>query len=90
MNKELHNCTDAFNFILCKEDDEGRFIVTRISLFEEPIEFFVTFCPICGCKAKLNIKYEKSEFGTVGGFRYIKSDGTIGHLKDGETMEIPL
>ena len=27
-----------------------------------------------------------SEIGTVGGFRWLKSDGTVGHLKDGETM----
>ena len=31
----------------------------------------------------------RSEIGTVGGFRWFKSDGTIGHLKDGETMEMP-
>lgn len=31
----------------------------------------------------------RSEIGTVGGFRWLKKDGTIGHLKDGETMEMP-
>lgn len=35
-------------------------------------------------------KTMRSEIGTVGGFRWIKSDGTIGHLKDGETMEMPI
>lgn len=35
------------------------------------------------------IQHIRSEIGTVGGFRYLKSDGTIGHLKDGETMEMP-
>jgi hypothetical protein len=36
---------------------------------------------------KINIT--RSEMGTVGGFRWLKSDGTIGHLKDGETIELP-
>lgn len=31
-----------------------------------------------------------AELGTVGGFRWLKSDGTIGHLKDGETIEMPI
>ncbi len=35
-----------------------------------------------------NSKNIRSEIGTVGGFRWLKSDGTIGHLKDGEIMEI--
>ena len=33
-------------------------------------------------------KKSYSEIGTVGGFRWIKSDGSIGQLKDGETMSI--
>lgn len=36
-----------------------------------------------------HMKVLRSQIGTVGGFRYLKSDGTIGHLKDGETMEMP-
>lgn len=34
-----------------------------------------------------NPKLMYSEIGTIGGFRFLKSDGTIGHLKDGETTE---
>lgn len=40
----------------------------------------------------VNLPYDPktgySEIGTEGGFRWLKSDGTIGHLKDGETMDL--
>lgn len=36
------------------------------------------------------IKHTYSEIGTATGFRWLKADGSVGHLKAGETMPMPL
>ena len=35
------------------------------------------------------IKHTYSEIGTATGFRWLKADGSVGHLKAGETMPLP-
>lgn len=34
-------------------------------------------------------KYTYAEIGTATGFRWLKADGSVGHLKAGETMPMP-
>ena len=81
----------------CYENSDGELWVSDDSKASR-----VNFCPACGYDApkKVDPIYERTEYpkekgervyiemGSVGGFRFLKSDGTIGCLKDGETIKM--
>ena len=74
------NCLDQMKVVI------GDFqAITQLSATHSLYKFM---CPDCKHIWTCLFLTSRSEIGTVGGIRWIKSDGTIGHLKDGETIEI--